>query len=850
MKHLEMNLAKWEFRSCGDEEWLPATVPGTVHTDLLKNGKIEDPFYGTNEHNLQWIDKKDWEYQTTLQLGEEWLVLTCTELIFEGLDTYADVYVNNVHVLAADNMFLAWRVDVKDQLKIGENHILVRFRSVVKEDLPKLEKLGYALPAPNDQSELGGLEEQRISVFARKAPYHYGWDWGPRFLTSGIWRKAALKGRDSVQIIDLYIRQNVITKEEAQLTAIIEVDAPAAWQGMLRMSADGLESMQAVSLKSGKQQIEMDIVVDQPQLWWCRGLGEPHLYTFQADLVKGKEVEVSKSVRTGLRSIQLIRERDAKGTSFSFVLNGVSVFAKGANHIPNDSFITEVTEERYRHEIATAAESNMNMLRVWGGGFYEEEIFYKLCDEYGLLVWQDFMFACSMYPGDEAFLANVKKEAEYNVKRLRNHPCIALWCGNNEIDSAWSQFEENMGWGWKEKLSAEQSATMWADYEEIFHRILPEAVAAFHPGVDYWPSSPMRNLTGDMNQHATRIVGDGDVHYWGVWHGIEPFENYNTKVGRFMSEYGFQSFPELKTVMSYAEEQDLELTSEVMLAHQKNGRGNLLIKEYMDMYLPQPKDFKAFLYMSQILQAEAIRIAIESHRRNKPYCMGTLYWQMNDCWPVASWAGMDYNGHWKALQYTVRSSFQDVLLSIDGTDRERIDVHVVSDLRTAKTAELVLKLYQFNGSVLREWTHPVELGADSAAIVFSSPVAELIEGHGSNDVLLEISLQANGEMIDRKVHHFIPEKEIRLQRSVINIMETPDSGGLSFTVTSDVLARGVYLTSEDEGIFSDNYFDLLPGQPKTITFSERGNDGRDWIPGAPKGLKVQSMVDFVSEDLL
>lgn len=242
---------------------------------------------------------------------------------------------------------------------------------------------------------------------------------------------------------------------------------------------------------------------------------------------------------------------------------------------------------------------------------------------------------------------------------------------------------------------------MWADYIKIFHRILPEAVAAFHPGVDYWPSSPLRELTGDINQHATRIVGEGDVHYWGVWHGIEPFENYNTKVGRFMSEYGFQSFPELKTVMSYAEEQDMELTSEVMLAHQKNGRGNLLIKEYMDMYLPQPKDFKAFLYMSQILQAEAIRIAIESHRRNKPYCMGTLYWQMNDCWPVASWAGMDYNGRWKALQYTVRSSFQDVLLSIDGTDREKVDVHVVSDLRTAVSAELVLTLYQFNGSVLR-----------------------------------------------------------------------------------------------------------------------------------------------------
>lgn len=845
MKQLEMNLSEWEFRGCGDEAWLPATVPGTVHTDLLKNGKIEAPFYGTNEHNLQWIDKKDWEYQTTLQLGEEWQGLACSELIFEGLDTYADVYLNDVHVLAADNMFLSWTVDVKGLLKTGDNSLRVKFRSVVKEDLPKLAKLGYALPAPNDQSVLGGLDEQQISVFARKAPYHYGWDWGPRFLTSGIWRKASLIGRDSVEITDLYIRQNAISTDTAQLTAVVEVDAPAEWQGMLRISSDGLEWMQAVKLLGGKQTVELNMAIDKPRLWWCRGLGEPNLYTFQAELMQGENIEGSKSVQTGLRSIELIREKDAKGTSFSFALNGVSVFVKGANHIPNDSFITEVTEERYRHEIATAVESNMNMLRVWGGGFYEEEVFYKLCDEYGLLVWQDFMFACSMYPGDEAFLANVKKEAEYNVRRLRNHPSISLWCGNNEIDSAWAQFEENKGWGWKEKLSAEQRATMWADYEKIFHRILPEAVAKLHPDIFYWPSSPMRNLTGDMDQHATQIMGDGDIHYWGVWHGIEPFENYNTKVGRFMSEYGFQSFPELKTVMSYAEEKDMELTSEVMLAHQKNGRGNLLIKEYMDMYLPQPKDFKSFLYMSQILQAEAIRMAIESHRRNKPYCMGTLYWQMNDCWPVASWAGMDYNGRWKALQYIVRKSFQDVLLSIDGADRERIDVHVVSDLLEAVNAELVLTLHHLDGSVLRKWTHTLEVGADSAAIVYSSPVAELLEGQDLTKVVLEISLLADGKLIDSKVHYFVSEKEIPLQPSVITVAEAPADGGVSFTVTSDVLARGVYLTSDEEGIFSDNYFDLLPGQQRTIVFSRRGDAGGDWTPAVPKGLKVQSMVDFV-----
>lgn len=849
MENQQISLTNWEFRACGDERWLPAIVPGTVHTDLLKNGMIPEPFYGKNEHELQWIDKKDWEYRTKLELGEEWQKLACTELFFEGLDTYADVYVNEVHALSADNMFRSWTVDVKALLKTGENNIRVKFRSVVKEDLPKLAQLGYALPASNDQSELGGLEEQRISVFARKAPYHYGWDWGPRFLTSGIWREAVLLGRDTLAITDLYIRQNVIAKEEARLTVILEVDAPSAWTGLLRIGADGQDWMQTVTLKEGKQTLEVDVVIDNPQLWWCRGLGDPHLYTFQVELIQGEKVEADRSVRTGLRDIALIREQDARGTSFSFALNGISVFAKGANHIPNDSFTTEVTEEQYRHEIATAVESNMNMLRVWGGGIYEEEVFYRLCDEQGLLVWQDFMFACSMYPGDEHFLANVREEAKYNVKRLRNHPCIALWCGNNEIDSAWSQYEENMGWGWKDGYTSEVRETLWAHYEEIFHRILPEAVSAFHPGVDYWPSSPLRALTGDQNQHATRITGEGDVHYWGVWHGAEPFENYNVKVGRFMSEYGFQSFPELKSVRSYAEEQDMELTSDVMMAHQKNGRGNLLIKEYMELYLPEPKDFTSFLYMSQILQAEAIRIAIESHRRNKPYCMGTLYWQMNDCWPVASWAGMDYYGRWKALQYTVRKSYQDVILSIDATGENNVKVHGVSDLREALECELNITLYHLGGSPLREWSQPVLLGANSAKVIFSASIEELLDGNDPTGVLLVVDLVTEGKLLDRKEHYFIPEKEIPLQHPVITVVETSNSGGLSFTVSSDVLSRGVYLTADDEGIFSDNFFDLLPGQPKTVEFSRRGTEGsKDWIKALPNGLKIQSMADFVHED--
>lgn len=849
MRQRQIELDHWQFRACEDKEWLPAAVPGTVHTDLLKNGKIPQPFYGKNEHELQWIDKQDWEYKTEFQLGQEWVDYASTELIFAGLDTYADVYVNEVHALAADNMFREWRVNVKGLLQTGDNTIRIVFRSAVKEDLPKLAQLGYALPAPNDQSELGGLEEQRISIFARKAPYHYGWDWGPRFVTSGIWRAAVLEGRDAAAINDVYIRQNRITGEEAQLTAIVEVDAPAAWEGMLRVSTDGQEWLKAVSLKPGKQTIDLDIVMKQPRLWWCRGLGDPYLYSFETELMNDEETEASASVRTGLRDIRLIRDKDAGGTSFSFQLNGVPVFAKGSNHIPNDSFTTEVTEDRYRHEIATAAESNMNMLRVWGGGIYEEEIFYRLCDEYGLLVWQDFMFACSMYPGDDRFLESVREEAVYNVKRLRNHPCMALWCGNNEIDSAWSHYDEDKGWGWKQNFSKEIREVLWADYKQIFHRILPEAVAAHHPDLDYWASSPLRELTEDKDQHATRTTGDGDIHYWGVWHATEPFENYYLNVGRFMSEYGFQSFPELKSVMSYAQEQDMELTSDVMMAHQKNGRGNLLIKDYMDMYLPQPKDFRAFLYMSQILQAEAIRVAIESHRRNKPYCMGTLYWQMNDCWPVASWAGMDYYGRWKALQYTVRKSYQDVMLSIENAEDE-LKVHAVSDLAEALSCDLIITLNHMEGSILGEWPRSIELGADSAEIVFSAPIQELLQGHEPGSVLLSIRLLAADVLLDSKEHYFVSAKEIPLKRPVITVAESHSSEGLSFTVTSDVLTRGVYLTSADEGIFSDNFFDLLPGQSKTVSFALRGGEGQDWIPAVPKGLEVHSMVDYMHESLI
>ncbi|MGD0030454.1 beta-mannosidase [Paenibacillus illinoisensis] len=835
----------WTFKACEDQEWLPAQVPGCVHTDLLKLDKIPDPFYGTNEKEIQWIDKKDWEYRTVFDINEDLLSQEHLEIVFDGLDTYADVYVNDQHILSADNMFRVWNVDVKSIVKASGNVLRIRFRSPIQEDLPKLEKLGYALPASNDQSDVGGLGDKRVSIFARKAPYHYGWDWGPRFVTSGIWREARLEGWSEVKINDVFIRQNEVTASAATLTAIVEVETFNPIETIIRIGTDGQTWEQAASLQAGVQTIEIPVSINEPKLWWSRGLGDPHMYSFVTEVLKGEQVLADSMVKTGLRSIRLVRDKDEAGASFYFELNGVAVFAKGANHIPNDSFITEITAERYRHEIVSAAESNMNMLRVWGGGIYEEDMFYELCDEYGLLVWQDFMFACSMYPGDEAFLNSVRHEAIDNVKRLRNHPSIVLWCGNNEIDSAWAHYIEDGGWGWKKDYNAEQREKIWADYEAIFHELLPEVVEAYAPGVDYWPSSPLVSLTGDEKQHANPSTSEGDIHYWGVWHSVEPFENYNVYVGRFMSEYGFQSFPEYKSVRKYAEEEDLALESEVMLAHQKNGAGNRLIKQYMDMYMHEPKDFPSFLYMSQVLQAEAMKTAIEAHRRRKPYCMGTLYWQMNDCWPVASWAGMDYFGNWKALQYYAKRSFSDVLVSVDGTKEDRTDVYLISDQLQQVEGQLHVRLIGFDGTVYREEEHAVSLESNSGKQVLTLNNADWLQGRDAAATLLRLELKQKGHADIVQEHYFAPSKDLGLKQAAIQVTEVQESDGSYVVLKSDTLAKQVWISTEAEGVFSDNFFDLIPGIPVKVKFTSREGLQHAGAASETGAIEVRSMADFI-----
>ncbi|MCA1614188.1 MAG: hypothetical protein LC800_08600, partial [Acidobacteria bacterium] len=803
--------AGWKFREAGKGVWHAAAVPGCVHTDLLRNGLIEDPFYRDNEKKLQWIGRTDWEYETTFRVGAETLARRNVELVFEGLDTYASVALNGVSLLDADNMFRVWRVDAKRALRAGDNTLRVVFRSPINEVLPRMKAVGHELPASNDQGE-------KTSPYTRKAPYHYGWDWGPRFVTSGVWRPVTLEAWDGARVADFHVAQKKLGRAAAEMSAVVELvsDADADATVVVEDPASGRRlAGRAVRLRPGANRVVVDFRINRPRLWWPAGLGPQNLYRFRARVLAGARQLDEAATRAGLRTLELRQQADQWGKSFEFVVNGVPVFAKGGNWIPADIFPTRVTRERYRRLLESVRDANMNMVRVWGGGIYEHDDFYELCDELGLMVWQDFMFACSMYPGDREFLENVRAEAVDNVRRLRKHPSVVLWCGNNEVETAWQH------WGWKQSLPA----SLWDDYLKIFHGVLPEVVAEHDPSRPYWPSSPSSNL--EDNPDSQKI---GDVHYWEVWHASKPFEFYERQFPRFMSEYGFQSFPLIETVNTYTVPSDHDIESPVMLAHQKHPRGNQLVREYMLREYREPKDFESFLYVSQVLQAEGIRTGTEHFRRIRPRNMGALYWQVNDCWPVASWSGMDYFGRWKALHHYARRFFGDVLVSPHEEDG-RVQIHVVSDRTRPVPAELRVSLLDFEGRVLFEKREDVQIQPLSSSVPVSLDKSELLKGHDPRAVFLDCELTEKGSAAARRAAtesgaaspgnrlFFAPFKELRLAAPEIVTNVEPRGRAFRVRLRASALARGVHLSAGPmDGVFGDNFFDLLPGREVTVEF--------------------------------
>ncbi|MDW7690846.1 glycoside hydrolase family 2 protein [Flammeovirgaceae bacterium SG7u.111] len=831
---MELN-QNWQFRNVGNDTWSSATVPGTVHTDLLNNNEIEDPYYRLNEHDLQWIDKEDWEYQTSFSVSAEVLSKDKVALEFLGLDTYASVYLNDSLLIKTDNMFREYTADCKPLLKEGENTLRILFESPITIGLEKYDGYDYKIPVSNnDLAEIGNVPDGKyVSVYTRKAGYHFGWDWGPRFVTSGVWRPINLKAWNGFEIEDIFIQQKELG-EKASMLAHVEVSSLSASEdASVEIMVNGKSiKTEAVKLVTGANKLSIPFEILDPKRWWPNGMGEQYLYDVEVKLTN-KNVADSGKKRIGLRTVKLVTEPDEIGTSFYFEVNGHPVFMKGVNYIPLDLFLTRVTDERYEQTLQSAVDANMNMVRVWGGGVYENDVFYEKCDEKGLLVWQDFMFACAMFPGDEAFLENVKQEAIDNVKRLRNHPSIALWCGNNEILAAWE------GWGWKNQMIEEQSQEVadkiWKSYQDIFHKVLPEAVAEFDGDRRYWASSPSTSM--GVPESATRTAGD--MHYWGVWWGKEPFKNYETVMPRFMSEFGFQSFPDFSTVQKYTAPEDHDVYSEVMESHQRSTIGNVTIEEYLVRHYKQPKNFESFLYVSHLLQAKGIGFGMEAHRRNRKHCMGSLYWQINDCWPVASWSSIDYYGKWKALHYRTKKAFEDLLVSYEYTD-DSLKAFVISDLLEPVEAELKLTLMDFEGNKLEEVGKAITVKENTSEVYIELMQNKLLKGKNKKTVFVVGELVQGDKVLNQNIHFFAPPKDLALPNPDLSYEVKEAVDQFEVTVKTKKLAKDVYLYTSSTANFSDNYFDLLPGSEVTLSIPKSAASD---LAAFKEDLKVMTLVD-------
>ena len=802
----------WELRKARSKDVVKAVVPGCVHTDLARAKVIEDPFVGDNEYRSAWVHETDWEYSREFEpdgdlLGADRVYLEC-----DGLDTIADLTLNGQALGHVDNMYIRHRFDVTGKLTRGRNSLKIEFASPVNYAKPLTEK--EPLMSPGDS--IPG------AIYTRKSPSQWGWDWGPKIPTSGIWRSIRLAGYKIGRIEDMRVRQT--HRNSGQVTVSVEIAIekfrraacgvkvrlthPPLYPPLAGGDTGGVEEQTCKSVSSSAK---CSFSIAKPKLWWPNRYGGQPLYKIEAALVSGGEELHSFSRRIGLRTIAVDQSKDKHGKAFAFVVNGVPVFAKGANWVPADQFPSRITDARYRHLIASAAKANMNMLRVWGGGIYEDERFYDLCDEYGVLVWQDFMYSCSQYPVDKAYLENCRAEAEYNVIRLRNHACLALWCGNNEME-----------WFLHNGVGGERNEQWRKMYAKVFHDLLPSICATLDPDTFYWPSSPsngMRKPFADPNGPAA-----GDCHYWEVWHARKPFTAYRELHHRFMSEFGLQSLPALDTVKSFARNEDLNMTSYVMECHQKNGAGNGLILHYLAHTFQFPRNFEMMCYVTQLVNAEAMRCGVEHWRRDRGRCMGTLYWQINDCYPVISGASLDYFGRWKALHYAAKRFYAPILLSVreDGASAE---IHVTNDTVKPSRIEVKWSLETLDGTVLRKSKVKTRIEGEQDRLIAALDFSEELAGDAIRRAVLVTELVVNGKPAGLAMTSFVPSKHLELKRAKLTVEPKRDDDGAYVEVSSDVAARWVCLSvPKRDVIFSDNCFDLPAGRTITVRVESEIDD--------------------------
>lgn len=799
MKRLDLN-GKWMLKEKESRDWVSVTVPGSVLSGFLDAGRIPDPFYRDNEYDTRELFWKDYEFERTFDITEELLLKERLDLVCEGLDTLADLYLNGKLAASADNMHRAWRFPVKEFLKAGENHIRIVFRSVlryIEDHVCEEKKEIHYIPC----SCMKGNQ------YLRKAHSMFGWDWGPQLIDAGIFRSIYLEAWEGARLQEVHIRQ---VHEDGMVRLPVEILLEKT--GVRRMkdwsvSAEvrrengpvcGRWECSAEELENGSQ----ELLVKNPRLWWPAGYGEQPLYQVTVTLKDeaGKTAdEVKKTI--GLRTLTVSCEKDPWGNEFAFQINGKKIFARGGNYIPEDCVYSRITPELQEYLLKSCVRANFNCIRVWGGGYYPSDEFYDLCDRYGLIVWQDLMFACNVYDVTEEFAENCRQEVLDNVKRLRHHPSLGLWCGNNEIESAWDHWADF------------QKETMYLrmDYVKLFEYILPKAVKEADPDTFYWASSPSSGGCFDRPDDENR----GDAHYWDVWHGQKPFTDYQKYFFRFCSEFGFQSFPCQKTVDSFTAEEDRNIFSRVMESHQKNDAANGKILYYLSENFRYPKDFTSLLYISQVLQGIAMKYGVEHWRRNRGRCMGTLYWQVNDNWPVASWSGIDYFGRWKALHYMARKFYAPIAASIQKTENggqepengARMAVWLTNETEQSKRCRAELKVKDMRLRTLRCMEREAQAKGEASTELAGESVENLLRGLKKEEVFLEASVTLEDGTALKECETFVPYKHLNLPKGTLQAEVSEKEDRYEIAITGKVFTPFVELDFADaDVIFSDNFF--------------------------------------------
>lgn len=809
----------WQFSQKGKDTWYDAEVPGSVQRDLIRLGVLPDPYVGVNENEVQWPEMEDWDFRKSFTVTAEQLQSDDALIFFEGIDTHADVFLNGARILQSQNMFVGQRVSVKNSLREGENDLYIRFYSPIARMDPARITAGYEYPADNDHSD------QKLSVYNRKAPYQFGWDWGMRLVQMGLWKPVSLTFYNTARIDDIFVKQKEITEEVAKLENQIEIfsaaNQPVDAKVILAYGLRDTEPQELsfdITLHPGTNAVTIPLEFNNPKLWMPITWGEQNLYDFTVKVEANEQIVAEKTQRTGLRSVRLVQDEDEHGRSFYFEVNGKPIFAKGANYIPGEIMVTQQDKDYYQRMFDNMEAAHFNFVRIWGGGIYESEEFYRQADERGILVWQDFIFGCTVYPTDDQFLDNVADEAEWNIRRLRNHASLAFWCGNNEVEEG-LQF-----WGWDKKVSPEVYQSWFEGYDKLFRDLLPAKVDEFDGTRSYIHGSPFDSNWGNVNK-----FNSSDVHDWGLWHGRMPFEAMADRLPRFASEFGFQSFPEMKTIRTFATEDDFDINSDVMEIHQKSPIGNTIIKQYMDMYYHEPKTFEDFVYVGLIMQGNGMEEAVEANRRGRPYCMGALYWQINDDWPVVSWSSIDYYNNWKAQHYKMRNVFAPLALGVEFRD-DVISYYTMSDhLNDINNLTLNVQVIDFDGKVLRSFKEKVMAEANTSKVVKTYNAADLVTNEQRHNTVVHAWLSdANGKEVSTRDYFFYWPNKLNLPETKIKQSVKYADGKYTVTLSSKKLAKDVFIEVPQLGArFTDNFFTLYPGQKKVVEITHDDLKAKD-----------------------